>query len=105
MNKQIDLHTTALNKAGYAMREPWWRRRKWLSNAQVLSTLALAEQQRLANLIALAQLSGDDERLMVLRREAIHALAERVPSSTDGDEHVVVRHTVASALGFDTSNG
>ena len=66
--------------------------------AQVHATLALVEQQRIANLIALAGVdSRDDEGLDMLRAEASDMLAQWVPTSPD-DEHPEIRPGIAAAL-------
>lgn len=68
--------------------------------AQGHATLALVEQQRIANLIALAGVdSRDDEGLDLLRAEASDRLAQWVPTSTD-DEHPEIHPDIAAALGI-----
>ena len=64
------------------------------------ATLALVEQQRIANLIALAGVDPrDDEGLDMLRAEASDMLAQWVPTSPD-DEHPEIRPDIAAALGI-----
>lgn len=80
------------------------------TGAQVRATLALAEQQRIANLIALAQLSPDDsivgELRAVLNSEATYALAEWVPiSGVPDDEAPSIRPEIARALGIEVPDG
>ena len=75
--------------------------------AQVKATLALVEaqeaaneQQRIANLIALALHTGDyDENTDLLRVEAVNALVEWVQHSPD-DEHPEIRPGIKEALGL-----
>lgn len=68
------------------------------------ATLALVEQQRIANLIALAGVdSRDDEGLDMLRAEASDRLAQWVPTWPD-DEHPEIRPDVAAALGIGDSD-
>ncbi|MDN5964261.1 MAG: hypothetical protein L0K47_13480 [Acidipropionibacterium jensenii] len=68
------------------------------------ATLALVEQQRIANLIALAGINPrDDEGLDMLRAEASNMLAQWVPTSPD-DEHPEIRPDIAAALGIGDSD-
>lgn len=68
--------------------------------AQVQATLTLVEQQRLANLIALASTLGESDWGMdVLAAEAAASLVRFVPHSPD-DEHPEIVPEVASALGI-----
>ena len=65
------------------------------------ATLALVEQQRIANLIALASWSGeDDDAMEMLSAEASNSLALWVPHSPD-DEHPEIRPDIAAALGIE----
>jgi hypothetical protein len=74
--------------------------------AQVHATLALVEQQRIANLIALASGEGSswDEALPILRDEAAAALMEfeRTPATpfSGPDDYPVVRVEIRKALGL-----
>lgn len=74
--------------------------------AQVHATLALVEQQRIANLIALASLgSGSfEEALPVLQDEAAAALMEFRPTPGDPingpDEFPYTRDAIREALGL-----
>lgn len=74
--------------------------------AQVHAALALVEQQRIANLIALGRMTDNSEWLPVA--DARHALVEVRPfvyQSWDGtkceDEHEVLRPDIAAALGIE----
>lgn len=80
--------------------------------AQVHATLALVEQQRIANLIALANLAGnsalqesDYDEGATLASDALHALVEyeRTPATpySDPDDHPVIRPDIAAALGIE----
>ena len=61
---------------------------------------AANEQQRIANLIALALHTGDyDENTDLLRVEAVNALVEWVQHSPD-DEHPEIRPGIKEALGL-----
>ena len=71
-----------------------------VSAAQAEANLALVEQARLANLIALATYTEGDEIPDLLRAEAQAALAPWVPTDPD-DEYPQVRPEVAAALGLD----
>jgi len=74
-----------------------------ISNAaQVHALLALVEQQRIANLIALASYEGDSEVLDGLRADAGDALVRWVPHSPD-DEHPETRLDIEAALGLGRS--
>ena len=67
-----------------------------IAEAQV----ALVEQARVANLIALALHTGDyDENTDLLRVEAVNALVEWVQHSPD-DEHPEIRPGIKEALGL-----
>jgi outer membrane protein TolC len=71
-----------------------------IAAAQVHATLALVEQQRIANLITLATLSGEyDENTDLLRIEAVASLVKWVPHGLD-DEHPEIRPEIAAALGI-----
>lgn len=68
--------------------------------AKAHATLALVEQQRIANLIALASWGGkSDEALDLLRAEASNSLATWVPHDM-ADEHLEIRPDIATALGI-----
>lgn len=76
-----------------------------VQGAQVHATLALVEQQRIANLIALAQMPGeDDENADYLAGRAMHALIEYKLSEatqfSDADEYPVVQDEIKEALGL-----
>lgn len=69
-------------------------------NAVAHALLALVEQQRIANLIALASTPGESDWGMdLLAAEAANALVGWVPHSPD-DEHPEIRPEVAAALGI-----
>lgn len=71
--------------------------------AQAQATLALVEQQRIANLVALASLAGADATHEELEGIAYSALAELVeyrPTSLE-DEALVVPAGIAAALGIE----
>lgn len=81
------------------------RKADTLAEAQVHATLALAEQQRIANLISLMQMQSEsDETTEHLAGEAMHALIEndRTPATpfSDPDDVPVIRPEVAKALGL-----
>lgn len=91
-----------------SLREGWERDAPESAlSAAALTTIAeaqaaLAEQQRIANLIALALHTGDnDENTDLLRAEAMDALVEWVPHSPD-DEHPEIRRSIAATLGVKT---
>ncbi len=76
-----------------------------LAAAQVHATLALAEQQRIANLIALMQMQQEcDENTDMLAGEAMHALIEyeRSPATpfSDPDDTPVIRRQIKEGLGL-----
>lgn len=78
-----------------------------LKAAQVHATLALVEQQRIANLISLAKLAGRDEdvheEVAAAAYGALNALVsyQDVPNGHMGpDEVVVLRPEIAAALGI-----
>lgn len=76
-----------------------------LAEAQVHATLALVEQQRIGNLIALMQMQAEvDEKTETLAAEAMYALIEydRTPATpfSGPDEVPVVRRAVREALGL-----
>ena len=68
--------------------------------AQTHATLALVEQQRIANVIALTALDADTDEKEVLSREAALALIE-YQEDPDGslDEDPVIRLEISTALG------
>ncbi|MBD8477595.1 hypothetical protein [Microbacterium sp. CFBP 8794] len=73
--------------------------------ALVHATLALVEQQRIANLISLMQMQTEcDETTEYLAGEAMHALIdfERTPATPFGgpDEHPVIRSDIREGLGL-----
>lgn len=77
----------------------------WLLAAQTHATIALVEQQRIANLIALARYAGEyDESPDLLRMAAVNSLVTWKPHGPD-DEHPEIRPDVASALGIKVRNG
>ena len=65
--------------------------------ANTLATLELAEQQRIANLIALAGLQSDHDQDEIVRAEALYSLIHSVPHGMD-DEHSEIRPDIARAL-------
>lgn len=72
------------------------------SVAQVHATLAVAEQLRIANLIALTSLPAPDSHEEVrdlLRGDALHALASWQATSPD-DEHPFIRPEIKEELGL-----
>lgn len=72
-------------------------------HAHVHATLALVEQTRIANLIALASLDPGDELEYLLRDEAKHRLAGWV-FDPPADEHPEIRLDIAEALGIKTGD-
>ncbi len=73
---------------------------RMVAEAQVHATLALVEQQRIANLIALTGLGGE---LYLASREAAEALTRRAPDPNNpGDVGRVLRLDIAAALGVDS---
>ena len=77
-----------------------------VAEALVHATLALVEQQRIANLIALAQLSGLTEEALAEMgdRACYEGLVNVVRTNgtqvSDPDDYVELRRTIASALGI-----
>ena len=74
--------------------------------AQVHATLALVEQQRIANLVSLAKLAGDEsvhEELQHIAYQALGVLVEYKQTSLD-DEHPVVPENIARALRIGDGN-
>lgn len=69
------------------------------------ATLALVEQQRIANLIALASMAGDDSKHEVISGtlgiEAVWTLATTKMIGLD-DEFEVIDPDIAAALGIET---
>lgn len=83
-----------------------------IAAAQVHATLALAEQQKVANLIALAKLAGREEdvheEVAEVAYEALNALVRLkvVPNGhMDPNEVTVLRPDIAAALGIKTDWG
>ena len=73
-----------------------------LGTANTLAILELAEQQRIANLIALAALPSDaPDELLELRTEAAFHLVEYRQNGLD-DEHLAVLPEIAVSLGMNT---
>lgn len=78
-----------------------------LMGAQAHATLALVEQQRIANLVSLAGLPGGEpgvsgEALALLSGEGAHSLAEWTPMpGVPDDEYVRIRPDIAAALGIE----
>lgn len=77
----------------------------WFAWAQVHATLALVEQQRIANVIALMQMQVEcDEKTEELAAEAMLGLVayERTPATPLGgpDEVLVMRPDIREALGL-----
>ena len=75
--------------------------------AQVHATLALAEQARIANLIALAALVGQPTTHESLSDAAYGALDALLGTVIIGpeEEHVVLDSDIAAALGIETGAG
>ena len=75
---------------------------EYVAAANTLAILELAEQQRIANLIALAALPSDaPDELLELRTEAAFHLVEYRQNGLD-DEHLAVLPEIAVSLGMDT---
>lgn len=76
--------------------------------AQTHATLALVEQQRIANLIALASMAEDDSKHEVvagtLGNEAVWTLATTMMNEPD-DEFEIVYPNIAAALGIGADHG
>lgn len=77
----------------------------FLEQAKVHATLALVEQQRIANLISLMQMQEEiDENTELLAGEAMHALIEyeRTPATpfSDPDDVPVIRAEIRKGLGL-----
>lgn len=81
------------------------------AQAQVYATLALVEQQRIANLIALVALSGNEnvqescfDEGSTLSSAGMHALIEYVPTPvtpfSDPDDVPQIRADICKALGL-----
>lgn len=73
--------------------------------AQVHATLALVEQQRIANLISLMQMQEEiDEKTDMIAGEAMHSIIEyqRTPGTafSDPDDVPVVRPSIRESLGL-----
>ena len=83
-------------------------RRYLIAAAHIHATLAVAEQARIANLIALAKLAGRDEdggeEVAAAAYGALNALIsyQDVPNGHSGpDEVAVLRPDIAAALGIE----
>ena len=83
-------------------------RRYLIAAARIHATLAVAEQARIANLIALAKLAGRDEdaheEVAAAAYGALNALIsyQDVPNGHSGpDEVAVLRPDIAAALGIE----
>ena len=83
-------------------------RRYLIAAAHIHATLAVAEQARIANLIALAKLAGRDEdaheEVAAAAYGALNALIsyQDVPNGHSGpDEAAVLRPDIAAALGIE----
>lgn len=73
--------------------------------ANTLAILELAEQQRIANLIALATLPSEaPDELLELRTEVAFHLVEYRQNGLD-DEHLAVLPEIAVSLGMNTDEG
>jgi len=76
----------------------------FLAEAQVSATLALVEQQRIANLVSLMQMQAEiDENTDLLAHEALHSLIsfERKGSQISGPVDVPsIRPEIREALGL-----
>ena len=75
------------------------------AQAQVHATLALAEQQRIANVISLMQMQAEiDENTELLAGEALHSLIDyrRTPATpfSDPDDQPVIRPEIREAMGL-----
>lgn len=70
-------------------------------NAIAHAVLAVADQLRIANLIALATLAEVDTDGDMLRADAMDRLVRWVPHGPD-DEHPEMRPEIAAALGMET---
>ena len=77
-----------------------------IAQAHVHATLALVEQQRIANLIAMASMADDDSKhevaAGVLGHEAVWTLATTKMIGPD-DEFEIVRPDIAAALGIEVA--
>lgn len=91
--------TTHAQEAARALDEV--RSDPWLLKAQVHATLALAEQQRIANLLTAALHEGRfNEEKYALREGAIDALIAWA-SVEDADTPPALRPEIAAALGIE----
>ena len=74
-----------------------------LAAAQANATLSLSEQQRIANLIALASLAGREDVQEELSDAAYESLGQLITYKTTGidDEVLILRPTIAAALGIE----
>ena len=72
-------------------------RRYLIAAAHIHATLAVAEQARIANLIALAKLAGRDEDA----HEEVAAAAYGANGHSGPDEVAVLRPDIAAALGIE----
>ena len=78
---------------------------EYAAAANTLAILELAEQQRIANLIALATLPSEaPDELLELRTEAAFHLVEYRQNGLD-DEHLAVLPEIAVSLGMNTDEG
>ncbi len=109
MAERIDHAAEAREALGLASRFPPSQVSSLLAEALVDATLALVEQQRIANLIALVRLTGvrqesDYDECELLASEALHALIEyeRTPATPFSDSEDVpgVRPGIREGLGL-----
>lgn len=108
----IDHAATAESANQYAMQRPFWESWRWHRKAQVHATLALVEQQRIANLIALAQMRSEvnevEGQAESLASEALWALTEMrsvenqsaFEAMSGPDEHPAIRPKIKKVLGL-----
>ena len=105
MTDRINHYRTAEAALEEAMRRGFFGAWRWFRKAQAHALLALVEQQRIANLIALGRITDNSEWLPVA--EARHVLVEVRPyvyQTLDGtkgeDEYEALRPDIAAALGI-----
>lgn len=101
MSNRIQRVTNALASLGSIQIDHQGVYARKIATVQAHATLALAEQQQIANLLTLASLAGDSdvhESLADVAYEALDILLDSVMISED-DEHVILAPWVSSALG------
>lgn len=91
MSERIDHAAEASKVAKPLVSDPYTSRETWLAEAQLHATLALVEQQRIANLIALSV--GDWDH-----GQAVDALVVRPQMGADP---YPLRPEIAAALGIE----